>query len=244
MKKSFLLLSIAAGISVFLTGCASTNFSISESGPFAIMSVSSNISVPYYSDETRDDEYGTEEGLLGNALTKFLEKNNPEILTALDRVDLCDSEIKRLMEENAGVSFIEKETVLDCEHYRKLMEGLTGYTDVYLRADGYKSIDSIGSKNARLIMSETGAKNLIFAHFVFKKKIVKGSKLSGDICAYASANFSVYDEKGKMILSDDFEVTSLETVHISMLDYDKDALVEMFPDLIDQLINQFIVKYF
>ena len=47
-----------------------------------------------------------------------------------------------------------------------------------------------------------------------------------------------------MILSDDFEVTSLETVHISMLDYDKDELVEMFPDLIDQLINQFIVKYF
>ncbi len=243
MKKSVSLMLTGALLSALFTGCASTSFSIAESGPYAIMSVSSNVNVPYYSDEVRDDEYGTEDGLISNAVNKFLGKNNPEIISAEDRVNLASDRLKALLEENGGVQVIDYDKVIESQQYSSIKEGLIGFTDVKLRAYDYKSIDSIGSKKARLLMKETDSKNLIFATFTFKKRIVKGSKLGGQICAYAAANFSVYNERGKNIINDDFEVQSAETIEISKLSYDKDELVELFPDLIDQLINQFIVKY-
>ncbi len=42
---------------------------------------------------------------------------------------------------------------------------------------------------------------------------------------------------------DTFTADSSQLVEILKTNYDKDALVELFPEIIDLVINQFIVKY-
>lgn len=53
----------------------------------------------------------------------------------------------------------------------------------------------------------------------------------------------VYNAEGKRVIQDDFTVISDGDVPMRMTKYDKDAMVELFPGVIDQLINLFIVKY-
>ena len=56
-------------------------------------------------------------------------------------------------------------------------------------------------------------------------------------------NVLMYNEDGKKVLEDEFTVISPESVEMRMTKYDKDEMVELFPSVIDQLINKFIVKY-
>jgi len=243
MKKIINFLTASAGMLFLFAGCSSTPFMVQDMGSVAIISISSNMNVPYELDQVRDDEYGTEEGMVSNAVNGFFGKNNPEILCGPDRLTYADESLRRLLSENAGVQVIDKETVLNSDTYSAIGEGILGYTDVKIRGDGYKSLDYLATKKTRMLCKEIGATNTMFVNFTFKKKLVHGNKISGDVAATAKMEISVFNSEGKDILWDEFYTTSLKTVEVSKWDYDKDELTEMFPELIDILINQFIVKY-
>ena len=232
---------------VLFASCASAKFSLSESAsPIAILGVSGNTHVPYYSEEVREDEYGEEDGLLSNALNNFLGKNNPEILTAADRVEYAEEAFRRLVPEATGVEIVPKEVVLNSPTFESIgKNSVLSYIDVKIRGEGYKTMDDIGSKKARLIMKETGAKSIVFLDFTFKKYIKgDGHNLKADLGAMGIMNVLLFNEDGKRVFEDEFTVISPESVEMRMTKYDKDAMVELFPSVIDQLINQFIVKYF
>ena len=53
----------------------------------------------------------------------------------------------------------------------------------------------------------------------------------------------IYDCRGHQKIMDTFTADSSQLVEILKTNYDKDALVELFPEIIDLVINQFIVKY-
>lgn len=245
VKVSALLSVLTAA--VLSAGCASNKFSITENGssPIAILCVSGNTHVPYYSEEVRDDEYGDEDGVLSNALNGFFGRSNPEIQTAPDRVEYAEDAFRRLVTENAGVEVVPKETVLASKTYDDIGKyNLLAFTDVKIRGEGYKYIDDIGAKKAQAIMQETGANSCIFLDFVFKKYIKgNGDNLKADLGAMGTMNVIMYNSRGRKVIDDQFTVISNESVEMYMTKYDKDAMVELFPDVIDQLINRFIVKY-
>lgn len=238
---------LACAASAVFSGCASNRFSITgdNASPIAILCVSGNTHVPYYSEEVRDDEYGDEDGVLSNALNGFFGKSNPEIQTAPDRVEYAEDAFRRLVTENAGIDVVPKETVLASQAYDDIGKyNVLAFTDVKIRGEGYKYIDDIGAKKARVIMQETGANSCIFLDFVFKKYIKgNGDNLKADLGAMGTMNVIMYNSNGKKVIDDQFTVISNESVEMYLTKYDKDAMVELFPDVIDQLINRFIVKY-
>ncbi len=77
------------------------------------------------------------------------------------------------------------------------------------------------------------------------KKYIKGNgdNLKADLGAMGTMNVIMYNSNGKKVIDDQFTVISNESVEMYLTKYDKDAMVELFPDVIDQLINRFIVKY-
>lgn len=246
MKKYLISVLFAVAFLPFFGSCASTNYSLLESAsPMAVLGVSGNTHVPYYSSEVRDDEFGEEDGLISNAVNAFFGKNNPEILTAADRVDFAEDAFRRLMMENAGVEVVDKKIVMNSPTFAGIgKNSVLAFTDVKIRGKGYKFMDDIGSKKARLIMAETGAKSLVFMSFTFKKMILgDGTNFKGDLAARGDMNILVYNDQGKKVIEDNFTVISANTTELYMTKYDKEAIVEMFPDVIEQLINKFIVKY-
>ena len=91
-------------------------------------------------------------------------------------------------------------------------------------------------------MNEIGADSMISADFKFNKIIAEGTKFKGQVAAVVTATFNLYDSRGKNVIQDTIEVQSQQTVEIDFLNYDKQALVDLFPELVDQAINTFIVK--
>ena len=246
LKKITEKVALFTALPLLLVGCASTKYSMTESAsPVAILGVCGNTHVPYYSSEVRDDEYGEEDGLLSNAINSFFGKNNPEIQTAADRVDYAEDAFRRILPEVAGVEVVPKEVVMNSPTYANIgKNSLLSYIDVKIRGEGYKFMDDIGSKKARLISRETGAKSLVFLSFTFKKYIKDdGDNLNANLGAMGIMNVLMYNEHGKKVLEDEFTVISPESVEMRMTKYDKDEMVELFPSVIDQLINKFIVKY-
>ncbi len=229
-----------------LAGCASTKYSLAESAsPMAILGVAGNTHVPYYSEEVREDEYGEEDGLLSNAINGFLGRNNPEIQTAADRVAYAENAFRRIVPEATGIEVLPKETVLASPTYDDIgKNSILSYVDVKIRGDGYKFMDDIGSKKARLIAAETGASSFVFLDFTFKKYIKgSGDNLNADLGAMGIMSVIVFDKTGKKVIHDDFTVISDKSVEMRWTKYDKDEMVELFPDVIDQLISRFVVKY-
>ncbi len=245
MKKSLLAAAVLFCSGFIFTSCLSNSFSMTESGsPVVLMQVVTNTHVPYYSEETRDDEYGDEDGILSNAINGFLGKNNPEIQTVPDRALYIEEAFRRLMAENAGIEVLDKQILFESPTYKNIGEGsVMSYLDVKYRLPDYKFMDDIGAKKARLICRETGAKSLVFLNFTFKKVIADGSNLKGQVAARAEMEITVYNDQGKRVIHDTSVTQSLETTELYLTKYDKDAVVEMFPALIEELINKFIVKY-
>ena len=243
IKKFMLRFSGFLGVFIWLTallGCGSTKVNVSECGSIVVFSVTGSMSVPYI--EEKDDEYKDMDGLLTKSANAIFSRDNPEIAGARDRVDFCVDELQLLFEETAGLRVVPKETLLESETYKNMSAGILGYLETEVYATGYKMINEIGSKRARILMSEIGADSMISADFKFNKIITEGTELKGRIAAVVTATFNLYDSRGKNVIQDTIEVQSQQTVEIDFLNYDKQALVDLFPELVDQAINTFIVK--
>lgn len=237
---SFMLSGITLATIMF-TSCGSTSVILPEHSPFAVVTVSGSQTVSYL--EEKDDDYKDLDGILTKGINNSIGQNNPEIATAQDRLDLAAQRFETLMQENGGLEVISKDVVINSPTYSTISEGIFKYTDTRIRANDYKSIDELGSKKSRLLMSETGSKSLVYLDFTFNKIIADGSKLQGKLAAGVTLNVSVYNDKGKNIIEDTFTASSTDTVEIYHLGYDKEELLSFMPDLIDLVINQFIVKY-
>ena len=129
------------------------------------------------------------------------------------------------------------------KQYKAITPSIFTFSDTKIYADNYKKIDEIGSQKTKLLLRELNAKSTIFVTFTFNKKVVEGSKLKGQITASVTMDVDVYDCRGHQKIMDTFTADSSQLVEILKTNYDKDALVELFPEIIDLVINQFIVKY-
>lgn len=240
MKKLNIVF-LAIFTTIFLSSCISNNFAINANEPVAILSVRGTLNVPWL--EERDDDYKDLDGMITNSINKIFGKNNPEIQTAQDRINYADEQFAYLLETNMGITVIPKDKIINSKQYKAITPSIFTFSDTKIYADNYKKIDEIGSQKTKLLLRELNAKSTIFVTFTFNKKVVEGSKLKGQITASVTMDVDVYDFKGHQKIMDTFTADSSQLVEILKTNYDKDALVELFPEIIDLVINQFIVKY-
>ena len=92
-------------------------------------------------------------------------------------------------------------------------------------------------------MQEIGAKSLIFADFDFRKTVLSGSKWNGSIAPMLTMKVHLVNERGKEVINRSFTLKGSDSVRSSGKNYDRDALVGLYPALIDNAISQFVVSY-
>ncbi len=241
MKNQAIYLTCLTAFLTLLYSCSSAKVSLYQNSPIVLLTVCSNSSVPW--DEDRDEEYQDLDGLITKGINSVLGKNNPEIQSIQERLDYAQSSFENLLFNNAQIEVIQKKDLITSQSYQELKPDLFGFASSKSFGEGYKKIEELNSLSARKLLKELNAKSYVVLDFNFNKKIIDGSKLKGRVSASIKMNVDFYNERGKNILSETFYAISEDSIEIEKMYYDKEELVNQFPELIDLVINQFIVKY-
>ena len=75
--------------------------------------------------------------------------------------------------------------------------------------------------------------------FEFFKKAATGNTINGTVCPYVKMKAKLYDQEGKEIKYKTYTLQGAETLKVAGRRYDQEALVGMYPEVIDQLLSQF-----
>lgn len=251
MKKSISKLTSTAlpalclALAASLAGCASTkSISLSENSPAAVISVIGTNLVQWQENEHNDnDENDSSEGALTSLVAKTIDRNNPEITTAVDRLDYADESFRRIVPEIAGLEVLDKDKVVGSKTYKTTRGSIYNALTDSTRATGYKDMSVIGAKKARMLMEQLGAKSLVSMEFNFKKKLVSGTKNSGQAAALVRMKIKFIDGRGNELINKEYERQSQETVAIGGGYYDKDELISLINKTTDELITDFAAEY-
>lgn len=245
MKKINVLFLALIGSAFVLTGCASTKISLQESSPVAVISIIGNTQVPWI-DEDDETVLATDEpeaeSLLTSMASRIMDSNNPEILTAVDRLDYAFDSASMNILEMTGCAVLPKEEVLSSEAYTYLTPSYFNSLTPTKTATGFKDLTTIGAKNARYLMDSIGAKSLLSLSFTFQKDVVKGTKTNGAIGGVVTMKAKLLNNRGREIVNKIFVAKTSEPIKIMHGQYNKDSLVEQLENAIDDVMRQFCME--
>ncbi|MDY6397180.1 MAG: hypothetical protein SPL22_05565 [Treponema sp.] len=244
--KKFNTLSLAlVSIAFVLTSCASTKISLQESSPVAVISIIGNTQVPWI-DEDDETVLATDEpeaeSLLTSMASRIIDSNNPEILTAVDRLDYAFDSANLNILEMTGCAVLPKEEVLSSEAYSYMTPSYFNSLTPTKTATGFKDLTTIGAKNARYLMDSIGAKSLLILSFTFQKDVVKGTKTNGAIGGVVTMKAKLLNNRGREVLNKIFVAKTSEPIKIMRGQYNKDSLVEQLENTIDDVMRQFCME--
>lgn len=244
--KKFNTLSLAlVSIAFVLTSCASTKISLQESSPVAVISIIGNTQVPWI-DEDDETVLATDEpeaeSLLTSMASRIIDSNNPEILTAVDRLDYAFDSASMNILEMTGCAVLPKEEVLSSEAYSYMAPSYFNSLTPTKTATGFKDLTTIGAKNARNLMDSIGAKSLLILSFTFQKDVVKGTKTNGAIGGVVTMKAKLLNNRGREVLNKIFAAKTSEPIKIMHGQYNKDSLVEQLENTIDDVMRQFCME--
>lgn len=245
MKKINTLSLALVSIAFVLTGCASTKISLQESSPVAVISIIGNTQVPWI-DEDDETVLATDEpeaeSLLTSMASRIIDSNNPEILTAVDRLDYAFDSASMNILEMTGCAVLPKEEVLSSEAYTYIAPSYFNSLTPTKTATGFKDLSMLGAKNARNLMEAIGAKSLLSLSFTFQKDVVKGTKTNGAIGGVVTMKAKLLNNRGREIVNKIFVAKTSEPIKIMRGQYNKDSLVEQLENTIDDVMRQFCME--
>ena len=102
MKKSILWLAGAAFSAFIFASCGSTKIAMQEHSPVAVFSIVGNSQVPWTADDPHNPDEAESDGVLSSMVNKLIDGQNPEIVTAVDRLDYADDSIRQIFPEMTG----------------------------------------------------------------------------------------------------------------------------------------------
>lgn len=246
MKKTSSITGFACASALLLlllsAGCSSTKIALSEYSPAAVISVTGTNLVMWQSENQDSDEDDSDNILTGMA-NKILDSRNPEIETAVDRLDYADESFRRIAGEIAGLSVLPKESVVDSDVYKYSYRSLFNVFSDSTCATDYKDMTVIGAKRSRVLAEGIGAKSLVAMDFNFKKALARGTRHDGQVAAAITMKIKLTDEKGHEAVNKEYSKLSKETTPVKGGYYDKKVLVSLINETIDDLITQFAVEF-
>ena len=226
-------------------GCASTkNISLEEKSPMAVISIIGTNLVAWHEQTQNDnDESLSTDGAFNALLNKAIDSKNPEIATAVDRLDYADESFRRIMEETAGLQILDKSKVVDTDVYEYTRGSFYNSLSDSVCATGYKDMTVIGAKKARMLEAELGAKSLATMDFNFKKTVIKGNRQNGRLAAFVTMKVKILDERGREFINKEYTGVSARSTPIISGYYKKEELLSLINETIDGLITQFAVEF-
>ena len=247
MEKKSLPVAFAciAALLLLSAGCASTkSISLEEKSPLAVVSIIGTNLVAWQEQTQNDnDETLSTDGAFNALLNKAIDGKNPEIATAVDRLDYADESFRRIMAETAGLQILDKSKVVDTDIYEYTRGSFYNSLSDSVCATGYKDMTVIGAKKARILESELGAKSLAAMDFNFKKTVIKGNRQNGNLAALVIMKIKILDERGREFINKEYTGVSSKTTSIISGYYKKEELLSLINETIDDLITQFTVEF-
>lgn len=242
MKKQ-IIWGLLACAGLIFSGCGSTKIALRDYSPVAVFSIIGSTQITWTSDSP--EEYGQNQsgGVLGTLVNKFIDGDNPELTTAVERLDYADDSIRQILPELTGCEILDRNKVLASEAYADVSESHFNTLSALSSATNYKDLTTFSSKEIRGAMKELGIKTAVLLNFTFQKKIVTGNRWNGKACALVTMRVRLVNEKGKEYYKGTYTARSSEKIKISNRKYDKDALVESVKPVIDSLIRQFALSF-
>lgn len=219
--------------------CASTQISLASHSPIALISVIGNSNTFWFDEDDEDDG----DGILTSTVNKFLDSKNPEILTAVDRLDYAVDSFSQIVPEITSCEVIEKNAVISSEKYKNLRASYFNALASTKVATDFKDLSTIGSKNARILMKDLNAKSLVVLEFKFKKQLLTGTRSDGEIVGFITMKVKIFNEKGKEIINKIYTDQTPTSTKILSRNYDKDAFITTFNEGIDNIIRKFAVDF-
>ena len=243
-KSSKICLECIAALLLLSAGCSSTkNISLEGKSPMAVISVIGTNLVSWQEQTQNDnDETLSTDGAFNALLNKAIDSKNPEIATAVDRLDYADESFRRIMAETAELQILDKSKVVDTDIYEYTRGSFYNSLSDSARATGYKDMTVIGAKKARMLESELGVKSLATMDFNFKKTVIKGNRQNGNLAALVMMKIKILDERGREFINKEYTGVSSKTTPIISGYYKKEELLSLINETIDDLITQFAVE--
>lgn len=245
MKKSDLTAAILLGAVLCIFGCASTDMLSAEKvSPAAIISVTGTNLVAWQDKNLNDnDEDDSTGGALNSLVNKAVDRSNPEITTAVDRLDYADESFRHILPEIAGIQILDKEKVVNSDIYKYTRGSIYNSLSDSTEGTNYKDMTVIGAKKARMLIDELGAKSLVAMDFTFRKILASGTKQDGQAAALVAMKIKILDSSGKEAVNKVYTRQSEQTVMIKSGYYNKDEMLSLINSAIDDAITAFAVEY-
>ena len=223
------------------TSCASTKTDLSSYNPIAIMTVYSNNSVPWYDENNSNKQ--SDDGILTGAVNRAINKKNPVLETAQERIDVAAELLSRRMRAT-GLSVIDPSVLQDCTSYKNAGKNLFDYLGNTIPANGYDSLTSSSGKLNRAMCNETNAKSVLYVNFVFQKTYVKDGVHNKGVAARVVMKVYGTSAEGKTIIHQEYSAVSNEyTPIVKSSQWNKEELCSYFPTVINTVITQFLNDY-
>ena len=236
--KRFVFLMGTLVFAVAFSGCASAKIEKQSISPLAIITVAGNSSLPWYVIKDGEEPKATK-GVLQNAINSKVFENDPEIASAYNRLDYAEDALRRVLGEIAEIQFVDKADVVSSKKYKMMSEGLLSVMNTTITATDYRDLRNPGKYDLKKLLESVGGKGGVVLEFEFFKKAATGTTISGTVCPYVKMKANLYDEDGKEIKYKTYSLQGSETLKVAGRRYDQEALVEMYPEIIDQLLAQF-----
>ncbi len=235
MKKSLFLISLAV---LIITGCASAPevFNIEEYGPVSIIEMYTNSQVSIYED------YDDTSGFISKYIEKIRDEEKP--LSTMRLGKLAEAKFLDAIEGNK--TFLSKEETTNVRAYVKQEKSSIKNHNQARLIEGYKLFNENDSQKVSYILKELNAKTAMWIDFEFNKIIpdqIEKEIRWGDIHALVTMKVQLKDIKGKLLYKKEYQASSTSYTHAtsSNMKYEEQVeFAELFPDVIDEVILQFL----
>lgn len=246
MKARKLSLLIFMCVAVTFSGNAAKKWSLTDFGSTAIIGIDGNQNIAEIYDavgrEEEDDDKDI--GVLSMAIDKLFYKDDPEPLTGQDRLDYAEDYMRYALENIAEMKVASQDSVLDSDAYSSIVKNPFGVLDYEISATGYtKNVRTVTGKKARILMNELGVNSLVRASFRFNKIYDRQSKWKCNVMPQVIMTVYVFNSKGNQVLMKEYTSNSAEKLPVRKFKYDQEALIELYPAIIENAINQFVMEY-
>ncbi|MFA6936931.1 MAG: hypothetical protein WCQ67_01730 [Treponema sp.] len=247
MKKNIIICSFLFSIMFIfaLTSCKSTKIEPASYSPTGVVSVYGNSSLPWYvnpRDMTSDtDNEGG--GMLSGLVNRALGANDPEIQTVNSRIDNAADMFSKMVQEKLGMQVVEHSKIEETPMYKA--NGINFLTNVgdNVAAEGYKPIESAGSKFNKTVSKQSGVKSLMYVNFIFYKEKSFSGIVNQVVSARTRMTVKIYDDKGRNIWNKQYSAASSNSVPYQSAKWDKEELCTFYPEVVENVINQFIKDF-
>lgn len=243
MKKNIAAILCGAVSLGFFAGCASNKVDLSAHSPVAVVSVIGNSSIPWVKEEKGNGVKSGSDGLLTNMVNKMIDGDNPEMTTAVDRLDYAAESFSKILPELAGCEVLPSEQVVNNEFYQDMRGSFYNSLISTKSATNYKDFTTLKGKNAAQLASELNAKSLAILNFTFEKKLTKGNKWNGECQVVVTMKAKILDEKGKELVNKTYSSQSAKVIRIRNHKYEKQEVSDNSYDEIDNVIRKFAAEF-